>query len=77
MDEEKNKDVVEGALEINLKAGGKCSVCTCGASKHLPYCDNSHRNLNEKEGTNYKSLKIVSSEETKLYVSSSAWDEQS
>ena len=47
-------------MEINLKAGKKYSICSCGLSKILPYCDNTHRDYNAKNATEYKSLKIIS-----------------
>ena len=53
------EEIKEKAKEIHLKAGEKCSICTCGKSKTLPFCDNSHRKFNEEKGTNYKSLKII------------------
>jgi len=59
---------------INLKEGMKKSICTCGKSKTLPYCDDTHREINEKEDTNYKSLKITSDKDVELTISSSTWD---
>ena len=45
------------AIKINLKAKKKYSLCACGKSNSLPYCDNKHRAINDKKGTNYKSIK--------------------
>tara|TARA_B100002003_G_C13591295_1_gene305761 strand:+ start:169 stop:381 length:213 start_codon:yes stop_codon:yes gene_type:complete len=66
-------DILKGAYKINLKAGKKYKLCTCGTSQMLPYCDDSHRKLNEEKGTNYKSLKIVPKEDITIDVSSKTW----
>ena len=66
-------DIPKGAYKINLKAGKKYKLCTCGTSQMLPYCDNSHRELNEKEGTNYKSIKIFPKEDATISVNSNNW----
>ena len=58
---------------ITLKKDQTTKICTCGTSKTIPYCDDSHRELNEKENTNYKSLKITPKEDTTLTVSSKTW----
>lgn len=69
MEQENNK-----ARILKLKAGEKCSLCTCGKSKNLPYCDNEHRKLNEEKGTSYKSLKIIPKSDAELEVSCSNLD---
>ena len=56
--------------KIEIKKGEKYKLCTCGSSRIIPFCDDSHRELNEKKGTFYKSLKITSEEDTALHVSS-------
>ena len=62
-------------LELKLKPGERCSICTCGHSKTLPLCDNSHREVNLREGTNYHSLKIEE-QDGKIYLSSTNWKEE-
>lgn len=59
---------------MNLKKGLKYKFCTCGFSKTLPFCDNKHREVNAKKGTNYKSLKIIPEEDVSVEVSSSNWN---
>jgi len=60
--------------KIILKAGGTYSICSCGKSKTLPYCDNTHREINEKEKTCYKSVKIYPDKDGELNVSCSNWE---
>ena len=60
--------------EIKLYKGKKYSICSCGLSQLLPFCDNAHREHNEKYGTNYKSVKIIAEKTVNLDVNSSTWD---
>ena len=60
-------------MRIECKAGEKYSFCTCGASGNLPFCDNTHRDVNADSGTNYKSLKVVPEKDCVIYVNSSNW----
>jgi len=60
--------------EIVLEEGRTYSICTCGASKNLPFCDAAHKALNEREGTCYKSLKIVAQEKARVKVMSANWE---
>ena len=46
-------------MEIKLKAGKKYSICSCGLSNVLPFCDNTHREFNADNATEYKSVKII------------------
>ena len=68
--------IPENVKELNCKKNTKYSVCTCGASNKIPYCDNAHRDINSKLGTNYKSLKIWTKRDTILKVLSSTWDKE-
>ena len=65
--------IEQDTKKVILKAGQKCSICTCGTSKNLPYCDNSHRTVNEEKGTSYKSLKIWPQEDITLELLSKNW----
>jgi len=60
------------AIEIDTNKE-KNSFCTCGKSKKLPYCDNSHQGYNEKTKSHYRSFKLIK-QNGKMYVSSSNWE---
>ena len=61
--------------KLSLKKHQKYKICTCGESKIIPFCDDSHRELNEKTNCNYKSLKITPEEDIELNISSKNWEE--
>lgn len=54
-----------------MHKGKKYSICSFGLSKTLPFCDNAHREHNEQNGTNYKSMKIITEETVNIDVNSS------
>jgi CDGSH-type Zn-finger protein len=59
--------------KIKLHKGKKYSICSCGMSKILPFCDNTHRPYNEKNKTNYKSVKMIAEDTVMIDVNSSTW----
>ena len=61
-------------MEIKLKAGKKYSICSCGLSNVLPFCDNTHREHNSTHETDYKSVKITPKKDTLIRVTSSRWE---
>ena len=61
-------------MEIKLKAGKKYSICSCGLSNVLPFCDNTHREYNFTHKTDYKSVKITPEKDTLIRVTSSRWE---
>ena len=65
----------DNAIKIDLKAGKGYKFCSCGHSKTLPYCDNTHREVNEEKGTGYKSVKLFPESDITLSVYSKNWDE--
>lgn len=63
--------------KIILNKGMKYSICTCGASLKIPFCDESHKKLNEEKNCSYKSLKITPEEDVTLTLNSKAWEKDS
>ena len=61
-------------MDIKLKAGKKYSICSCGLSNVLPFCDDTHREHNSAYNTEYKSVKIIPETDTKIDVTSSRWE---
>ena len=61
-------------MEIKLNAGKKYSICSCGISNSLPFCDNKHREFNAENDTEYKSVKITPDNDTTIVVNSSKWN---
>ena len=61
-------------MDIKLKAGKKYSICSCGLSKSLPFCDNTHREFNAANNVEYKSVKITPEKDTIIKVTSSRWE---
>lgn len=59
--------------KIKLIKGKKYSICSCGLTQVLPFCDNSHRSINKAKKTNYKSLKIVAEESLNIELNCSNW----
>ena len=60
-------------MEIKLKADKKYSICSCGLSGTLPFCDNTHRKFNATNDVVYKSVKITSKKDTIIEVTSKLW----
>ena len=58
---------------VTLHKGKKYSICSCGLSKALPFCNNAHREFNAKNGANYKSVKITPKETVKVELNSATW----
>ena len=60
-------------IRIKIKKNVKYSICSCGYSKKLPYCDNQHRKYNQKNNTDYKSVKLFPANDVAIEVSCSRW----
>ena len=63
---------------IKLKKNVKYSICSCGQSDKLPYCDNNHREYNSINNSSYKSVKIYLLDEgpdNLLKIMCNNWDE--
>ena len=59
--------------KIKIHKGKKYSICSCGLSKILPFCDNAHIEHNEQNKTNYKSVKIIAEKTVSIDINSSTW----
>ena len=59
--------------KILLKKNIRKSICSCGLSNKMPYCDNAHRAFNEKNNCTYKSIKVTSDKDVKIILKSSKW----
>ena len=66
------KDKLSAAIKVKLLEGKRYSFCSCGLSKNLPYCDNAHREYNEK-GNRLQILKIIPKKIRKFLVYSATW----
>ncbi len=60
---------------IKVKKDTKYSICSCGKSKVLPYCDNEHREQNAKNNCSYKSVKVYLLDDDSLKIMCSNWEE--
>ena len=60
-------------IKLSVKASKKYSICSCGLSKSLPFCDNEHRAFNKINNTNYKSVKITPRKDAIIDINSSTW----
>ena len=60
-------------ISLNIKKNVKYSICSCGLSKKMPYCDNEHRKFNQVNNTNYKSIKIIPSESICVKLDCNTW----
>ena len=65
----KNSNVYKILLNKNIRK----SICSCGLSNKMPYCDNTHKTFNEKSTCTYKSIKITSNKDVQIVVKSSKW----
>ena len=61
---------------IKIKKNVKYSICSCGYSKKIPYCDNQHRIYNQKNNIRYKSVKIYGTEDTEIELTCSNWNKE-
>ena len=64
-----NNNVYKVILKKNIRK----SICSCGLSNKMPYCDNTHRTFNKKNNCNYKSVTITSDKDVEIVVKSTKW----
>ncbi len=65
--------MIKDSKNLTLKKDMRYSICACGFSARLPFCDGKHKEINQQEGSNYKSIKIIPSEDVTINISSSNW----
>lgn len=60
---------------MKIKKNTKYSLCACGLSEKLPFCDNAHReyNKNNKRKINFKSIKIRLNKDVDIDVECKNW----
>jgi len=58
---------------IKLDKNKIYSLCSCGLSDKLPYCDNNHRDFNKKKICSYKSVKIKLTDDSNMEIKCSNW----
>jgi len=60
---------------MKVKKNIKYSLCTCGLSKKLPLCDNTHREYNDenKGKISFKSIKIRSNKDVDIDIQCNNW----
>ena len=61
------------AKTIKLNKDRIYSLCSCGLSNKLPFCDNNHRSFNEKKKCSYKSVKIKLTDDSNVEIKCSNW----
>ena len=66
--------ILNKKITIKAKEKVKYSICSCGLSNKLPYCDNAHRTYNKLNNTSYKSVKFDLSQDCKLDLYCSNWE---
>ena len=68
-------ELPEGAKKIQLKAGKRYSLCTCGKSAVLPFCNGAHKELNAQQGSNYRSFSRAHEIHARKLLQRSVWHE--
>ena len=54
--------------KVTLQKNTRYALCSCKQSSKYPFCDGAHRDYNMLNNTNYKSIKIVSDNDTTLII---------
>ena len=66
---------IPNSKKVKLTTGQKGSFCSCGQSKTLPFCDDSHREYNAKNGSTFRPVKIWPDRDVEIDAYCSNWEE--
>jgi len=66
---------IQKPIVLKLKKGNRYSICSCGVSKRLPFCDGKHKELNQQKNSTYKSIKITPSADVEISLNCANWNE--
>ena len=69
-----NAEKPPSTQKISLQADHKYSFCSCGKSKKLPFCDDTHKIINAEKGTSYKPIKIWPTNDITVEVYCGNWE---
>lgn len=54
-------------IKVSVKKGVTYSWCSCGLSQKAPFCDGSHKKLNEEQKLNFRSVKFTAEEDGDVF----------
>ena len=66
--------MINNDKQIKAKKNILYSICTCGLSKKIPFCDNTHRQIKNISDIEFKSVKISCSKDNILSLKCKTWD---
>jgi CDGSH-type Zn-finger protein len=52
---------------VSVEAGKKYSWCECGHSSRQPFCDGTHKKINEKTGSQFKPVRYTATEDEEVF----------
>ena len=68
MENQLPKIAARSPFKVEVEAGKKYFWCACGASKSQPFCDGSHKNYKNEDGTSVmKSVMFEATESKVIY----------
>ena len=64
---------MDSSKKITIRKNIKYSICSCGLSDKLPFCDNNHRDFNRKNNCSFKSVKVLINNKNEIELKCSNW----